>query len=75
MIYSQNIVMEFGIEKCAMLIMRSGKRQITERIEQPKNQERIRMLGKKENYKYLEILEVDTIKKCGDEWKNKESVW
>ena len=34
-----------GIEKCAIPIMRTGKRQITERIEQP-NQERIRSLGK-----------------------------
>ena len=29
-IYIQDIGMEFGIEKCAMLIMRSGKRQMTE---------------------------------------------
>ena len=29
-IYSQDIGMEFSIEKCAMLIMRSGKRQISE---------------------------------------------
>ena len=53
--------MEFSIEKCAMLIMRSGKRQITEGIEMP-NQERIRMLGGKETYKCLGILETDTIK-------------
>ena len=29
-IYIQSIEMEFGIEKCAMLIMKSGKRQIIE---------------------------------------------
>ena len=29
-IYSQDIGMEFGIEKCAMLVMKSGKRHITE---------------------------------------------
>ena len=57
-IYSQNIGMEFGIEKCTLFIMRRGKRQI---IEQP-NQERKRMLGIKETYKYLWILETDTIK-------------
>ena len=34
-IYSQNIGMEFGIEKCALLIMKSGRRQITEGIELP----------------------------------------
>ena len=27
--------MEFGIEKCAMLIMKSGKRHLTEEVEQP----------------------------------------
>ena len=44
--YSQDIGMEFGIEKYAMLIMRSGKRQIMEGIEQS-NQERIRTFGKR----------------------------
>ena len=29
-IYSQDIGMEFGIEKCAMLVMKSGKRHITD---------------------------------------------
>ena len=32
-IYSQVIGMEFGIEKCAMLVMKSGKRHMTERVE------------------------------------------
>ena len=41
--------------------MKSGKRQMTEGMEQP-NQEKIRMLGEKETYKYLEIQEADTIK-------------
>ena len=31
-IYNQDIGMEFGIDKCAMLIMRGGKRQMTEGI-------------------------------------------
>ena len=31
-IYSQDIGMEFGIEKCAMLIMKSNKRHMTEGI-------------------------------------------
>ena len=34
-IYSQDIGMRFGIEKCAMLIVKSGKRQMTEGIELP----------------------------------------
>ena len=60
-IYSQDIGMEFGIENCAMLIMKSGKREPTEDTELP-SQESIRTLGEKENYKYLGILGMDTIK-------------
>ena len=39
-IYSQDIGMEFGIEKCANLIMKGGKRETTEGIELS-NQERL----------------------------------
>ena len=60
-INSQDIGMEFGIEKCAMLVMKSGKRYMTKGVQLP-NQAVIRMLGEKETYKYLEILEADTIK-------------
>ena len=42
-IYSQDIGMEFGIEKCAMLIMKSGKRHMTDGMELP-NHNRIRTL-------------------------------
>ena len=59
-IYSQDIGMEFGIEKCAMLVMKSGKRHMTDRIELPMK-DRIRTLEEKETYKYLGILEADTI--------------
>ena len=45
--------MEFGIEVYDSLIMWSLKRQ---------DQETIRKLGEKENYKHLGILEADTIK-------------
>ena len=58
---SQDIEMEFGIEKCAMLVMKSGKRHMTDGMELP-NQEQIRTLEENENYKYLGILEADTIK-------------
>ena len=34
-IYTQNIETEFGNEKCAMLIMKSGKRKTSEGIELP----------------------------------------
>ena len=60
-IYNQVKRMKFDIEKCAMLIMRSRKRHMTEGIELP-NQQNIRKLGKKETYKYLGILKADTIK-------------
>ena len=53
--------MEFGLEKCALLIMKSGKPQMTEGMELP-NQEKIRRLGEKETYMYFGILEANTIK-------------
>ena len=53
--------MEFGIEKYAMLVMKSGKQYTTDWIELP-NQDKIRTLGENETYKYLGILEIDTIK-------------
>ena len=60
-IYSQDIRMEFGIEKRAMLVMKSGKRHLLDGMELL-NQDKIRMLGEKEVYKYLGMLEADTIK-------------
>ena len=67
-IYSQDIVMEFGLEKCAMLVMKSGKRHLTDGMELP-NQDKIRTLAENKTYKYLGILEADTIKQ--EEMKNK----
>ena len=67
-IYSQDTGMEFGIEKCAMLVMKSGKRHLIDGMELP-NQDKIRMLAENETYKYLGILEVDTIKQ--EEMKGK----
>ena len=54
-IYSQDIGMEFGIEKCALLVMKSGKRHRNDGIELP-NQDKIRTLAENETDKYLEIL-------------------
>ena len=53
--------MEFGIEKCAMLVMKSGKRHTADRIELP-NQNKMRTLGENKTYKYLGILEANTIR-------------
>ena len=60
-IYSQDIGMEFGIEKYAMLVMKSGKRHMTDGMEL-QNHDRIRTLEENETYKYLGNLEADTLK-------------
>ena len=60
-IYSPDIGMEFGIENCAIFIMRSRKRRMTEGIELT-NQEKIKMLRDEETYKYFA-----NIGRCGDE--------
>ena len=65
-IYSQDIGMEFGIEKCAMKVMKSGKWHLTDGLELP-NQDQVRMPRVKETYKYLGISEADTIMR----WKKK----
>ena len=39
-IYSQDIGMEFGTEKCAILVMKRGKRHITDAMELP-NQDKL----------------------------------
>ena len=67
-IYSRDIGMGFGIEKCAMLVMKSGKRLLTGGMELPKK-DKIKTLAENETYKYLGILEVDTIKQ--EEMKEK----
>ena len=68
--YGQDIRMDFSKEKCAIQLMRSGKRHVMERIELP-NQKR--MLEEKETYKYFGILEVDTIKQVETKEKIKKA--
>ena len=46
-IYSQDTGMEFGIEKCAMLVMKSGKQYLTDWREQP-NQNKLERSEKRE---------------------------
>ena len=55
-IYSKGIGMEFGIEKGAMLVMKSAKRDMTDGMELP-NHDKIKTLEENETYKYLGILE------------------
>ena len=65
--------MEFGIEKCALLVMKSGKRHLTDGIELP-NQDKIRTLAENETYKYLGILEADTIKQAEIKKQNSKRI-
>ena len=70
-IYSRNIGIEFGTGKYAMLITKIGKGEITVGTELP-NQERDRTLREKENYKFLRILEPDTVKQVKMKKKKKK---
>ena len=70
-IYYEDIGIEFRIEKWAMLLMGSEKRQMMEGIQLP-NREEIWKFGEKETYEYLEILKADIIKEV--EMKEKKRV-
>ena len=72
-IYSPGIRMEYGIEKCAMLVMKRGKRHLTGRMELT-NQDKIRTLGEKETCYYLGILEAATIKQVDMKEKLRNSI-
>ena len=50
------------------------EKQLTEGLERP-NQERIRMVGEKDIYKYLGILEADIIKQVEMKEKNEKRVF
>ena len=57
--------MEFGIEKCAMVIIKSGKRQMTKRIELPK-QEKNQNARRKGNLQILGNIGSGHHKASGD---------
>ena len=54
-IYSDDVEMEFCMEKCALLMMKSGKRHMTEGTELP-NKKKIRTLREMITYKNLTPL-------------------
>ena len=60
-VFSEDIRMEFGVNKCAILIMKRGKLTESEGIQLP-NKEEIKSLGEGDTYKYLGVLEADDIK-------------
>ena len=68
-IYSHNTGMEFGIQNYAALVMKRVTRYLIDGMELP-NQDTIRRLGEKETYKYLSIVEADTIKQVEMKEKN-----
>ena len=72
-IYSQDIGMEFSIEKCAMLVMKSGKGHLSDLMELL-NQEKIRTFVGKETNKYFSILEADTTKQVEIKKKFKKNI-
>ena len=57
-VFSEDIGMEFSIEKCAMLVMEKGKIVKSIGIELPDGKV-IKSLQEGESYKYLGILEAD----------------
>ena len=65
--------MEFGIEKCALLVMKSGKRHLTDEMELS-NQDKFRTLAENETDKFLGILEADTIKQVEMKEKIKKNI-
>ena len=59
-VFSDDIRMEFGISKCAILIMKRGKIVKCDGIVMPGNE--IMKGLEEEGYKYLGILEIDNVK-------------
>ena len=59
-LFREDIGMEVGIEKCAMLVMEKGKIVKSVGIKKP-NGKVIKSSQEGENYKYLEILEADKV--------------
>ena len=59
--FSQDIGMQFGVNKCAVLVLKRGKVVRCEGVEMPNNQV-IKSLGEGEGYKYLGMLEADGVK-------------
>ena len=53
--------MEFGIEKCAVLVLKRGKVVKSEGIKLPDNK-KMRTFEENEGYKYLDMLQADQIK-------------
>ena len=73
-VFSKDIKMEFGVEKCAVLIMKRGKFISSEGICLPDGQ-RIKSVEKEEGYKYLGVLEADWCKPRPNEGNNNNNYY
>ena len=76
LIFSNDIKMEFGIEKCAILVLKRGKVIKSEGIKLPDNR-KMRSLDENEEYKYLGILQAvqnkqkEMKERVGNEYKRR----
>ena len=68
-IFIQDIEMEFGIEKCAMLVMKRGKRHMTERIERPNQEKKSKRSEKRKPINISEYWKLTPSNKW--KWKKK----
>ena len=73
-VFSEYIGLEFGIEKCAMLVVEKGKIVKSVGIELP-NGKVIKSLQEGESYKYLGILEADKFLEEEDEVECFEGIY
>ena len=59
-VFSKDIGMDFGIEKCSMLVIKRGKKTTSDGIKLPDNIV-IKSLKEGEGYKYLGLLQIDEV--------------
>ena len=69
-IFSDDIGMKFGLEKCAAMTMKRGKRVHSDGIALPDGTQ-LRALGEEESYKYLGVLEADHVPVLHEESKER----
>ena len=59
-VFSNDIGMDFGIQKCSMLVLKRGKKTKSDGIKLPDNIV-IKSLKEEEGYKYLGMLQIDEV--------------
>ena len=61
-LFSEDIRMQFGVDKCAITVLKRGKLDSSNNDIIFENQDTIRLMNEKNCYKHLGILEVDNVK-------------